>query len=61
MRYLVSSENSDDRALSKEILKELVIPLGDFVTDVLQKREGLMYYAHIASLLRSFLNVERVL
>ena len=61
MRYLVSSENSDDRALSKEILKERVIPLGDFVTDVLQKREGLMYYAHIASLLRSFLNVERVL
>ena len=59
MRYLTCSEDSGDRILSMQFLREFVIPLGDFVVEALLKREGLVYYTHIASLLQSFLNVER--
>ncbi|WP_300733465.1 molecular chaperone TorD family protein [uncultured Helicobacter sp.] len=59
MRHLVCSQHSEDEKVSWQVLRELVIPLGDFVIEVLQKRENLLYYTHIASLLQSFLNVER--
>lgn len=59
MRYLVCSQHNEDEKASWQVLRELVIPLGDFVISALQKRENLLYYTHIAALLQSFLNVER--
>ncbi|MCX2717324.1 molecular chaperone TorD family protein [Helicobacter sp. MIT 21-1697] len=61
MRYLLLSPNEGDRALSVQVVNELVIPLGDFVVDALIQREDLSYYASVGYLLQSFLNVERSL
>ncbi|TLD97567.1 hypothetical protein LS71_002130 [Helicobacter jaachi] len=61
MRHLLLSQDEADKALCAEVSKELVIPLGDFVTNVLSQREDLSYYASVGSLLQSFLNVERAL
>lgn len=61
MRYLLCSSHKEDIALVAQIADELVVPLGDFVTDTLIKRDDVVHYAHIAMLLRSFLSVERYL
>ncbi|WP_334083972.1 molecular chaperone TorD family protein [Helicobacter typhlonius] len=59
MRYLLCSADKQDVALSAQFAKEFVIPLGNFVIDALLERQGLMYYAPVAYVLQSFLDVER--
>ena len=61
MRYLLLSNDENDKSLSIEVANELVLPLGEYVSKALQQREDLSYYASIGELLKSFLQVESAL
>ncbi|TLD81817.1 hypothetical protein LS68_001985 [Helicobacter sp. MIT 05-5293] len=61
MRYLLLSNDKEDNDALNEVLKELVLPLGEYVATALLQKEDLHYYSSVGNLLRSFLIVEQSL
>lgn len=59
MRHLLLSQESIDEMLVGEVVRELVLPLGDCVARALLEREDLRFYPSIGALFQSFLEVER--
>lgn len=58
MRYLLLSQDEDDKRLRKDVALELVVPLGEFVAKALTDREDLSFYSSIGHLLDGFLRLE---
>lgn len=58
MRHLLLS-NSEDKALSIKVARELVLPLVESISTALIQREDLLYYSHIGHLMQSFFSLEK--
>lgn len=60
MRYLVLSAEARDKNLAQEAIKELILPLGNAVSEAILVRDDLRFYPCVARILRSFLEAESV-